>query len=660
MFSDRSCILPSSRFLIPLGVVFVTAAVFLPVLNCEFVNWDDPKMIVDNPAFRGFDPAHLKWMFTTFHMGHYQPLSWVTLALDDAVWGTNPAGYHLTNLLIHAANAFLVYLLALRLISIVFAVQSVDSSLRLVAAFAALLFSIHPLRVESVAWVTERRDVLSGFFIFLTLICYLNAVTAPDKSRGRWMIASLSAYLASLLSKASGITLPVILFVLDFYPLRRLTGPLVWSDLRKKYVFIEKIPFLFFASIFAGIAMLAQKDAKALLPLAEYGMPERVAQAFYGMAFYIWKTVWPFGLSPFYEIPQGVDPLSWPNLLRAVLVLGTAAAAVRLWRRRPAILSVHLCYLLAIAPVLGFAQSGPQYVAARYSYLSCVGLAVLAGGANFALVRPPHMNSRSFLISSVAPAVGILIVLGFLTVQEVGIWHDSEKLWRRAVSMSPRSFFPRVNLGQILLDQKNFPESLEQFQEAISIRPGDARPYHSAAMTLAQMGRPADAVPYFTKSLEIRPADPDVHCNLGHTLASLGQSDAAIVHYRKAIALRPDFSAAHNNLANELGLRGNPDEAIEHYARAIALDPGNTGAHHNLGMALMTMGRITDAVASFRESVRLRPDYAKAHFHLGQALQKLGRSAEAHESFETALRTSRPDDPIRREIQSELNGIPSP
>ena len=322
------------------------------------MGWDDYDLLVQNPNYRGLGWEQLRWMFTTFHTGHYQPLSWITFALDYLVWGMNPFGYHLTNLILHAVNAVLFYFLTLRLLALALSMTSVsaDLDLRVAAGFAALFFAVHPLRVESVAWATERRDVLSGLFFLATILCYLQAAAAANQIwYRRRLVAALAFYILSLLSKASGVTLPVILFVLDIYPLRRL-GPGKWFQASTRWIWWEKIPFVFLAAGAAVIAPLAQQDAGAVASPCTGSRASRALwlNRFYGLAFYLWKTILPLDLSAFYEVPPNLNPFAWPFLLSGAVVVAVSIGLFIFVRRWPAGLASWICYVVIACACIGY------------------------------------------------------------------------------------------------------------------------------------------------------------------------------------------------------------------------------------------------------------------------------------------------------------------
>src|SRR5437879_4124817 len=339
-----------TRWLVPLLVALVTVTAFLPALQNQFVNWDDSENFLDNLHYRGLAGTHLRWMWTTFHMGHYAPLTWMTLGLDHLVWGMNPLGYHLTSLFLHAANAVVFYVLARRILTLARpGLADRGHALAASAGFAALVFAIHPLRVESVAWVTERRDVLSGLFYLLTILVYLRACAreAPGR-RSYWL--SVALFGCALLSKSMAVSLPIVLLILDVYPLRRLGGPLGWWSEPARRVYVEKIPFVLLAAAASALAVRAQVLLHSMAPLDQLSVPARLAVSAYGLSFYLWKMLVPSNLSPLYERPLAVDPLAMPFILSYGVVLAITAIALALRRRVPGLSASWSAYVVALLP----------------------------------------------------------------------------------------------------------------------------------------------------------------------------------------------------------------------------------------------------------------------------------------------------------------------
>ncbi len=556
------------RWLVPCMIVATTATAFLPALQNGFVIWDDDINFLNNPHYRGLGWTELRWMFTTFLLGHYQPLSWMSWGLDYLIWGKDPFGYHLTNLCLHSANAVLFYFISRRLLEPVLHGLDRDGNLNLTmaAACAALLFAIHPLRVESVVWITERRDVLSAHFIFWTLICYFRAAASQDRGCGetRWLVGALAFYLLSLLSKAWGMTLPMLLLILDVYPLRRLDGnPASWFGPIARKVILEKAPFVVLAVIFAILAVFAQESAGAMASWERYPLSRRIAQAFYGIAFYLWKTLWPTGLSPLYESSEHLDLLNWPYLVSAVMVIGITAVLFGLRRRWPAGLAVWVCYVALIAPVSGIAQAGPQLVADRYSYLSCLGWALLAGTGFVYLRCYCEKKRRVFGSGVLTVAVSVLIAMGFSTGKQTRVWHDTESLWRHTVTLDPNSSIARNQLGNALADRGALEEAIEQYQHALRIRPAHAGTHYNLAMALDDRGDLDGAMQHYEEAARLDPAHAHAHNNLGAILFQRGELEQAIDHFQQALSARPELAQARDNLSRALASRARTERATQ-------------------------------------------------------------------------------------------------
>src|SRR5215831_11824729 len=376
-----------SRWLAPAVLVLVTAVAYLPTLANGFVNFDDIENFLNNRAYRGLGWTQLRWMFTTWNLGGLIPLTWITLGFDYVIWGMDPAGYHLTSLVLHLLGSLVFYFVLLRLFRIALEPGERDrTALRLGALVGALLFAVHPLRVESVAWITERRDVLSGLFTFLSVLAYLRAWDARrgERLERRWYLASLAFFACAILSKAMAVTLPLVLVLLDVYPLRRLPA-FSRGGLRAlaRNLLVEKWPFGCLALAGVVVTVLAARGNDAMSSLARLALLDRLFLAVHSAAFYLWKTVAPINLSIMYQLPERLDRAAWPFIAAWVCVLAVSAVCLALARRFPALLIVWAAYLVMLAPVSGLVQTGWQMTADRYSYTPCLGWAALAGEGIF-------------------------------------------------------------------------------------------------------------------------------------------------------------------------------------------------------------------------------------------------------------------------------------
>jgi Flp pilus assembly protein TadD len=592
------------RVLPPIVVVAATAVVYAGSLRNGFVDWDDQIAIVSNPHIRGLTIENVEWAFTTFHLGPYQPLAWISLTLDHAVWGLNPLGYHLTSAAIHAANALLVYLLALALFGIarhagprVDAAGQADhappgardgSVDRWSAALAALLFALHPLRVESVAWATERRDVLCGFFSLATVLFYVRPfahrpAAASDHAAagdGRPSGGALACFVLALLAKASAMTLPVVLLALDAYPLRRMG-----RGRGARRALLEKAPFVAAAGVAAVVAFLGQAQAGAMRDLGEAGILDRARMAAFATAFYAQKTLVPAGLSPLYEAAtHGRSGVAVAASVLFAIVVAWLAWALR--RRAPAFTVAAVCYLALLAPVSGLVSVGSQAAADRYTYLPGIGWAIAAA----AVVRRVASGSRARAGGESASAAAtvsgrtvattcscaVIAALALGTVRQIPVWRDSTALWTRAAQVDPRSPVAQYGLGFALSQGGRLEEAVVHYRQAIALEPDYIDARVNLGTLLGQTGDLEGARAEFEAAAEAAPRDATIRFNLGLVAARRGRVDEAIAHYRHALTLRPTMASPRVNLSLLLAARGDRQSATALLAEGLAIAPGDS------------------------------------------------------------------------------------
>src|SRR5213592_645132 len=489
------------RWLAPLLVALFTLAAFLPALQNQFVNWDDKDNFLDNPHYRGLGWTHLRWMWTT-HLGHYIPLTWMTLGLDYLLWGMNPVGYHLTNLLLHAANAVVFFFVVRRLLTRALSSPSERGhALALSAGFASLVFAIHPLRVESVAWATERRDVLSGLFYLLTILLYLRAREREERGRA-WYWLSVAAFVCALLSKSMVVNLPVVLLILDVYPLRRLGGAVGWLSESARRVYVEKIPFVLLAAGASAIALMAQLSHDTMVSVVQLSGLGRLAVSAYGLSFYLWKMVAPVNLSPLYELPPAVNPWAPPFLLSYGVVVAITAIVLAFRRRVPGLPAAWVAYIVVLLPVLGIFQSGPQIAADRYTYLAGLGWAILAGAGLLSCWRSSRRSKTgtpaNWLLAGIAFCV--VVGLGVLTWSQAKVWRDSERLWAHTLAIDPNSPLAQNNFGYELYRQGKLAEAIEHYRQALQIKPDYALAHANWGLALIHQGKLAEALEHLQQA----------------------------------------------------------------------------------------------------------------------------------------------------------------
>ncbi|MBI1824763.1 MAG: tetratricopeptide repeat protein [Planctomycetes bacterium] len=598
-----------------LVIVLATLAAFEPVRHNELV-WDDQQNLILNDGWRGIDASHLHWMFTTFHGGHYQPLTWLSFAVEyELCRGLNSVAIHNTNVFSHTLNALLVFAFARWVLRIVF--PDVENKVNAGALIAALVFAVHPLRVESVAWATERRDVLSTFWLLLATLLYIRYAKSkskiePSGSSRSATIAfgmSVACYILSLLSKASGMTFPLVLLLLDWYPLRR---SIRWR------VFVEKLAFVVPAGIAAAIALTAQKSAGAFqaLDFDAQGLGGaalmRITRAAYGIAFYLAKTAYPVGLSPLYELNPNANALDVPFLISAI---GVAVAMIAVWavrKRIPGFTAAFTLYVIILLPVLGLAQSGPQLVADRYSYLSSIPIAILAGGFVVQLVRP---STSSKFIRHSGITIGTIAALAmiFQTRQQVGVWRDGLSLWSKAVDRRPSTGLAQANLAIELNQRGQFQEACEHSERALQILPGNLAAHTTLGKASLALGDFATAKEHLLAAIDIREhlqkPDASTFAALGETFAQLGDPNRAEQFLDTARKLEPKWGL---KLAHFYVNQNRVDDAHHVLTEVLTKEPEQVRALL-LGNMVKKAGRVATAIevwnaglARFPHDVNLR------------------------------------------------------
>jgi protein O-mannosyl-transferase len=482
----------------------LTLLFFLPTVRFPFLDWDDKANLLLNQDFRGFSPANLRWMFTTHYRGPYQPLSWLSLALDHQLWGLEPAGYHLVNAALHAASAALAYLVARAFLG------------RPAAAFAALFFSLHPLRVESVAWVTERRDVLSGFFFLLALLGHV---------RGTRRGLVLAAFTAACLAKATAVGLVWALVAVDYARARKL-------------VLEDKGPF-FAVALVVGLVNL-RGFVTGDLAVARYGPLQRLSIAGHAAFFYARKTLWPAGLSPYYALPLRLRPIAPMLTTHTLAALAVTAAAFDVRRRWPGVAAAWFSYLLILAPVSGLLQNGQQLAADRYSYLACLPLAALAGAAFERLARTPRARG--------ALAAAVLTVFGAFSLRQMSFWRDDVALWTRAVSLDPDNYLARSNLATEYFLRRRYQDALVHYQQAIRLEPRDYEARLNVGAIWERRGMLQAARMSYESVLALNPGNLEARNNLAVLLIKQGRRAQADAALEAIVREAPSFAPARENL----------------------------------------------------------------------------------------------------------------
>jgi len=596
-----------------------TVAVYAQVRHFDFVNLDDSAYTSGNPHVRrGITPEGLEWAFTSGDAANWFPVTWVSHMLDCQLFGLASGWHHLTNVLIHGCAALLLFAFLRR-----------ATGARWRSALVAFLFAVHPLHVESVAWVAERKDVLSAFFWFLTMWAYVRYTERPGW--GRYLLV-LVTFCLGLMAKPMIITLPFVLLLLDIWPLRR--------KLRTAAIFLEKVPLAALSLVVSVITYLVQQRAGAVKTLGAFPPGLRLENALVSYAVYIIQMFRPVRLAVFYPYPRHLP--AWQAWLAGLVLAGASVMVLRLRRSRQYLATGWFWYLGTLIPVIGLVQVGAQAHADRYTYIPMVGLSILVAWGAAELARRPRV--KPFAVALMSLACLVWAVLAWFQVQH---WRNSETLFRHALDVTTENAVAHDNLGNYLMDVPGgLPEAVVQLEEALRIDP-DSVPAHTAlGSALARIpGRLAESFPQFDAALRLAPDWPIAHNELGSALLKAGRLTEAIEQFATASRLDPDYADAHYNLGVALSqFPGRSSEAISEYQAALRIKPDYAEAQLNLGNVLAGLpGRLTEAIQAYQAALRMRPDYVEAHYNLGRVLSGMpGRVPDAMAEYQAALRI-RPD-----------------
>jgi protein O-mannosyl-transferase len=625
----REPVPPQPRALMVIAVCAVLASTiwftFFSVLSSGFVNYDDGEYIFDNPTVRqGLTARSIPWAFTATHSANWHPVTWLSHMVDVQIFGLNAGGHHGTNLLLHTLNAILLLLLLLNMTGALWR-----------SALVAFLFALHPLHVESVAWVAERKDVLSTFFWMLTLFAWLGFVRSK---RPAWYALSVVLYALGLMAKPMLVTLPFILLLLDYWPLNRLGLPQTKHHASLRNLVVEKIPFFTLSAASCIVTFIAQRGGGAVQTLAGISIPGRAVNAAWAYAAYLFKAVWPSSLAVFYPLPRHGHP-AYQVALAAVVLLAATTGCLFFRRRAPYLAFGWFLYLGTLVPVIGLVQVGSQEMADRYTYVPLIGIFIIVA---WGLARLAG-DRRPLLLGATALSGILLVALLGLTRLQVRTWKDSEALFRRAIAVTTDNCVAQNDLGLVLFNKGKREEGVAHLEEAIRIKPDYADAHDNLGIAMDRLGRHEEAVRHFKMAVQCGSRSPVAMVTLGNTLVAEGRLDGAIDYFREAIRLKPDFGDARSNLGAALAAQGRHAEAAEEFRRTLELQPDNANARHLLGRSFAALGRHEEAIRNFREALRLKPDFTEAHNDLGAALAGAGRFDEAVSQYREALRL-KPDD----------------
>ncbi len=564
------------------ALFFATLAVYAQVRHFDFVNYDDPEYVTGNRHVeQGITPAGLSWALTSGEAANWFPVTRVSHMLDVQLFDMDSGMHHLVNALLHALATLLLFAFLHR-----------ATHAQWPSAFVAFLFALHPLHVESVAWIAERKDTLSGVFAFLTLWAYVRYTERPNWSR--YLLVFL-LFCLGLMSKPTIVTLPFLLLLLDVWPLDRLKARVVW----------EKIPLLVVSAAAAITTYMVQQSSRAVKTFSVFPLRLRIENALVSYGTYIGKMFWPSKLAVFYPYPSHIS--FWHAVISAVVIAGISVLVLHELRRRPYLATGWFWYVVMLLPMIGLIQVGAQARADRYTYLASVGLSIMLawGGADLIKTWP---RIKTFVAGSAAAACGACVLLTYI---QIGYWRDSESLFAHALEVTKGNYVAHHNFGLAIADVP---------------------------------GRLPEAIAHYRTALEIRPDSVEARTDLGSGLAKMGQFEEAIGEYETALRLAPDCAICRSNLALArtamsqalltagvaLQKSGRTGEAIAQFEAALRAEPDFAEAHNDLGVALASSGRTQDAVEQFKAALRIKPDYADAQYNLEAATGQAANRSSAH------------------------------
>ena len=592
-----------------------TFAVYSQVQDHEFINYDDDKYVTNNGYVKaGFPRDSVGWALTTSYNSNWHPMTWLSHMLDAQLFGPNSKGHHLTNLLFHIANVLLLFLVLLRMTGALW--QS---------GFVAALFALHPLNVESVAWVAERKNVLSTFFWLLTMWAYIRYAQKTNLKRYGLVILFFAM---GLMSKPMLVTLPFVLLLLDYWPLRRLQSDRRTAISRLVY---EKIPLLVLVAGSVVTTLTVQKMGGALGSLNAFPIQERVINALVSYWLYLQKMIWPGGLAIFYAHPENTLSV-WKGLATAALLALVTTAAIRLARRAPYFAVGWFWYLGTLIPVIQLVQTGSIAMADRYAYVPLIGIFIIIAWGLPELLAKWRLRSRILTI-----AAGIWIsTLMLMTWNQVSHWKNSITIFSHAIEVTdikyPDFLLAHNNLANALLAEGRTGKAISHYKMAINLMPDYAVNHSHLANALFAEQKTEEAISHFKMAIELMPDYAIAHNNLGTVLLAEQKTEEAISHYKTAVKLLPDYATAHYNLGFALMKEKKTGEAIFHFKMAIQLEPNNTNAHSNLGNALLAEQKTKEAISHYKIAINLKPDNPLVLQNFKMALLRL---AEKKKSLQT-------------------------
>jgi protein O-mannosyl-transferase len=612
-------------FWICLALTLIVIAVYYRVWTYDFVNYDDPDYVCENQHIQaGLTFTTVKWAFTSGYAANWHPLTWLSHTLDWQIFGSNAGGHHLVNLLFHIANTLLLFIVLKQMTGALWR-----------SAFVAALFALHPLHVESVAWVSERKDVLSTFFWILTMWMYLRYVKCPNVAR---YLLTLLTFALGLMAKPMLVTLPFVLLLLDYWPLVRI------RQFNRQTIYrlvLEKIPFIVLSGVSSAVTFIAQLHGEAVLQLTNLSLKFRIYNSLVSYVKYIEKLIWPSRLAVFYPHPGSNVPILYA-VISTVLLLAVTVFIIRYAKNHRYLITGWFWYLGTLVPVIGLVQVGNQAMADRYSYITLTGLfIIIAWGLPQLLTKWPLASSVGSRYKKIILALSALLIISSLSIctrLQLRYWQNTQTLCQHALDLTEDNYVAHSSMAEFLYKQGKLNDAIYHLSKTLQIKPDYLVAINNLGLALYKTGKIDEAIGYYKKAIEINPRDVDGHINLGIALTAKDQLAQAASEYETALNIAPENVTARKNLGAVLFQQKKFDLAAAEYRKALELKPGDPNILNALGNTLGRQGKLDEAIKFLNEAVRIKPDFAAAHANLGYALADEGKFDEAIVHFNQALR----------------------
>ncbi len=634
-----------------LSLIFLTMTAYWEVRRNDFINLDDNLYVTENSHVqKGITLKGIFWAFTSTENGQWHPITWLSHMIDYQFFGLDARGHHMTNLLLHIINTLLLFILLYRMTAAAW--QS---------GFVAALFALHPLHVESVAWISERKDVLCAFFWILALMTYFRYVKNQTK---RWRLLLLLCFIFAVMAKSMAVTLPFVLLLLDYWPLSRMELketdhiPILFASpsltLMNRNISIvkllsEKLPLFSVSAVISLFTIFTNYRVGSLTSVDKLSWMVRFQNAAVSYVGYISKMFWPSPLAVLY--PHQIKLPFWHVAWAASIFLIITVLVLLVKKKRPYLVVGWMWYVVTLLPVIGLVQAGIQRMADRFAYIPMIGLLIIVVYGCADIVNKWHLSK-----AVLSGACGlVLLILMLCTKSQVILWRNSITLFEHTLSVTANNYLIYNNLGVTLARQGKDQKAFLQYQKALEINPRYADAHYNLGKLLARQSKDEEAMVQFMESLRIKPEKKEAHNDLGVILNKHGRIQEAVFHFAQAIRIDPNYREAHFNMGAILFQHGKYGEAVPYFNEALRINPSNAGVHNSLAATLAATGKIDEAIIHYHQALQIDNDYADAHYDLGSLLNRLERRKEAIVQYDEVLRLQPSDAHAHYELAVILN-----